>query len=71
MAGESIVSLEIGKMVYQIEIAETGQRFAAQADESLLDAALAAGVALPHDCQLGGCGACMTELPFLTPFFLQ
>jgi CDP-4-dehydro-6-deoxyglucose reductase len=49
-------------MVYQIEIAETGQRFAAQADESLLDAALAAGVALPHDCQLGGCGTCRVKV---------
>lgn len=49
-------------MVYQIEIAETGQRFAAQADESLLDAALAAGVALAHDCRLGGCGACRVKV---------
>lgn len=49
-------------MIYQIEIAETGERFAAQADESLLQAASNAGVALPHDCQLGGCGTCRVKV---------
>lgn len=49
-------------MVYQIEIAETGERFDAQADESLLQAAASAGVALPHDCRLGGCGACRVKV---------
>lgn len=49
-------------MGYQIEIAGTGERFVARADESLLQAATTAGVALAHDCQLGGCGTCRVKV---------
>ncbi|MBB2930322.1 2Fe-2S iron-sulfur cluster-binding protein [Paraburkholderia silvatlantica] len=49
-------------MVYQIEIAGTGERFEARADESLLQAATSAGIAIPHDCQLGGCGTCRVKV---------
>lgn len=49
-------------MVYQIEMAGTGERFEARADESLLKAATTAGVAIPHDCQLGGCGTCRVKV---------
>jgi CDP-4-dehydro-6-deoxyglucose reductase len=49
-------------MVYQIEIAGTGERFEARADESLLQAATNAGVLIPHDCQLGGCGTCRMKV---------
>jgi len=49
-------------MVYQIEMAGTGERFEARADESLLQAATSAGVAIPHDCQLGGCGTCRLKV---------
>ncbi|ABE31134.1 2Fe-2S iron-sulfur cluster binding domain protein [Paraburkholderia xenovorans LB400] len=49
-------------MVYQIEMAGTGERFEARADESLLQAATSAGVAIPHDCQLGGCGTCRVKV---------
>lgn len=49
-------------MVYRIEIAGTGERFEARADESLLQAATRAGVKIPHDCQLGGCGTCRVKV---------
>ena len=49
-------------MAYQIEMAETGERFEARADESLLQAATAAGIRIPHDCQLGGCGTCRVRV---------
>lgn len=49
-------------MAYQIEIAETGERFDAAEDESLLQAATRSGVAIPHDCQLGGCGTCRVRV---------
>ena len=49
-------------MVYRIEMAGAGERFEAQADESLLQAATSAGVAIPHDCQLGGCGTCRVKV---------
>lgn len=32
------------------------------ADESILDGALRAGIDLPHDCTLGGCGTCRVKL---------
>ena len=34
-------------------------RFAARAGETLLEAGLRAGVALPFDCRCGGCGVCV------------
>ena len=49
-------------MVYQIEMAGTGERFDARADESLLQAAASAGVRIPHDCRLGGCGTCRVKV---------
>ncbi|HTH61542.1 MAG TPA: 2Fe-2S iron-sulfur cluster-binding protein [Paraburkholderia sp.] len=49
-------------MVYQIEMAGTGERFEARSDESLLQAATSAGIAIPHDCQLGGCGTCRIKV---------
>ena len=48
-------------MNHQVEIAETSERFAAEPGESILDAALRAGVALPYSCQAGNCGTCKCE----------
>lgn len=49
-------------MDYQVEI-EGGATFAADASEdSLLRAALRAGTGFPHECSVGGCGACRYEL---------
>lgn len=42
---------------------EAGTRhLLARADETLLDAGLRAGLALPYDCRNGGCGACRATL---------
>ena len=49
-------------MDYQVEI-EGGATFAADAGEdSVLRAALRAGAGFPHECSVGGCGACRYEL---------
>ncbi len=49
-------------MDYQVEI-EGGARFvAAPSEDSVLRAALRAGIAFPHECSVGGCGACRYEL---------
>lgn len=45
-------------MSYQITVQPSGRQFAAEADESLLDAALRHGLTLPHGCKDGACGAC-------------
>lgn len=49
-------------MDYQVEI-EGGATFAADpAEDSVLRAALRAGTGFPHECSVGGCGACRYEL---------
>ncbi|PTD96631.1 CDP-6-deoxy-delta-3,4-glucoseen reductase [Pseudothauera lacus] len=45
-------------MSFQISLQPDGQQFPATADQSLLDAALAAGLLLPYGCRDGACGAC-------------
>lgn len=49
-------------MAFQITVRETGAHFNVDSDETLLDAALRAGVRIPHDCRLGGCGTCRVRV---------
>ena len=39
-------------MSYQITVQPSGRQFAAEADETLLDAALRQGLTLPHGCRM-------------------
>ena len=45
-------------MSYQITVQPSGRQFVAEADETLLDAALRQGLTLPYGCKDGACGAC-------------
>jgi CDP-4-dehydro-6-deoxyglucose reductase len=45
-------------VTHRVRILDAAQEFAAREDEPLLAAALRAGVKLPHECTLGGCGTC-------------
>jgi terephthalate 1,2-dioxygenase reductase component len=45
-------------MSFQIHIADSDVRFPCTADETLLDAALRAGIELPYSCRKGVCGNC-------------
>lgn len=49
-------------MSYQIMLQPGEERFAADADRSVLDAALDAGLSLPHGCRVGACGACKARI---------
>lgn len=49
-------------MAHRVQVADTGQSFEVSADQTILTAALEAGVPLAHDCQLGGCGTCRIKL---------
>jgi CDP-4-dehydro-6-deoxyglucose reductase len=49
-------------MTYQVEIEPSGHRFSAEADETLLDAALRQGIGLPYGCRNGACGSCIATL---------
>jgi CDP-4-dehydro-6-deoxyglucose reductase len=45
-------------MSHQITVAPGAHRFTAEADETILDAALRGGLTLPYGCRDGACGAC-------------
>lgn len=45
-------------MSYQITVQPSGRSFAAEASETLLEAALRQGLTLPYGCKDGACGAC-------------
>lgn len=49
-------------MVHQIRVADTGERFEAEPDETVLEAALRQQIQLPHACTLGGCGTCRVKI---------
>ncbi len=48
-----------GKAPIQLTLHPGPARVAARPGETLLEAGLRAGVALPYDCRAGGCGLCM------------
>ena len=45
-------------MPYQVSIQPSGHQFTVQDDETILEAALREGFALPYGCRNGACGAC-------------
>jgi len=46
------------RMSHQITVQPSGRQFAAEADETILDAALRHGLTMPYGCKDGACGAC-------------
>jgi CDP-4-dehydro-6-deoxyglucose reductase len=49
-------------MMHQITIRNTGHRFTANPDETVLQAALREGLILPYGCRDGACGSCKGKL---------
>jgi CDP-4-dehydro-6-deoxyglucose reductase len=49
-------------MTHQVTIRNTGHQFPAQEGESVLQAALNAGLVLPYGCRDGACGTCKGKL---------
>ena len=45
-------------MSYQVSVEPSGRQFVAEADETILDAALRQGLTMPYGCKDGACGAC-------------
>jgi len=45
-------------MSHQITVQPSGRQFAAEPDETLLEAALRQGLTMPYGCKDGACGAC-------------
>ncbi len=49
-------------MTYRVHLLEPSSSFDVEAGESVLSAALRAGVPLAYDCRFGGCGTCRIRL---------
>ena len=49
-------------MSFQITIQTSQHQFVAEADKSVLDAALAAGIVLPYSCRSGACSTCKAKV---------
>ncbi|MDB5936616.1 MAG: CDP-6-deoxy-delta-3,4-glucoseen reductase [Massilia sp.] len=45
-------------MTFQITVQPSGHRFECEADETVLAAAIRAGIGLPYGCKNGACGSC-------------
>ena len=48
--------------MHRVAIANCGATIAVAADATILQAALAEGIAYPHGCQMGRCGTCKSRL---------
>ncbi len=45
-------------MTFQVTVKPSGRQFTCEADETILNAAIRAGVGLPYGCKNGACGTC-------------
>jgi CDP-4-dehydro-6-deoxyglucose reductase len=46
----------------RVRVSKSGRNFSVERDQSVLDAALRAGLNLPHSCKSGNCGSCRARL---------
>jgi len=51
----------LNKPLFRIELKSRGIVFECSADQTLLQAAIAANVLLPHGCKAGQCGRCKSK----------
>jgi CDP-4-dehydro-6-deoxyglucose reductase len=49
-------------MTFQVTLAPSGRQFICDEDETILSAALNAGIGLPYGCKNGACGSCKGKL---------
>ncbi len=49
-------------MEYEIQLYPSGRKFLAESEETILQAALRAGVAVPYKCTNGTCGVCLSKI---------
>lgn len=57
----------------RVQLVPGGQKFTVGRNQTVLESALAAGIAFPHDCTVGTCGSCRSRLvsgkvDAITPF---
>jgi CDP-4-dehydro-6-deoxyglucose reductase len=49
-------------MTFQVTVQPSGRQFSCEADETILTAAIRAGVGLPYGCKNGACGTCRGKI---------
>jgi CDP-4-dehydro-6-deoxyglucose reductase len=49
-------------MTFQVTVQPSGRQFTCEADETILTAAIRAGVGLPYGCKNGACGTCRGKI---------
>src|SRR5690606_40580558 len=49
-------------MAAKVRLQPAGREFAVEPDETIIDAAIRQGVALPYGCRSGSCGSCACRL---------
>lgn len=49
-------------MTFQVSVTPSGRQFSCETGESVLAAAIRAGVGLPYGCKNGACGSCKGKL---------
>ena len=49
-------------MTFQITVQPSGHQFQCEPDETVLTAALRAGIGLPYGCKNGACGSCKGKI---------
>ena len=54
--------LKLARHMFQVTVLPLGETFEAEADQTVLSAALAAGVVLPRLCRNGTCRACRCKV---------
>ena len=48
--------------MFKIALADSEQQFSCAADDTIMRAALRAGIGMPYECNVGSCGTCKVEL---------
>jgi naphthalene 1,2-dioxygenase ferredoxin reductase component len=52
----------MSKSSYQVKIGNTGTTISCSASQTVLQAAIAAGIDYPYGCASGNCGVCVSQL---------
>ena len=48
--------------MFKIALADSQEHFSCAADDTIMRAALRAGIGMPYECNVGSCGTCKIEL---------
>lgn len=62
MAADKPAAAQLGRRTFMVRISNTGQEFACASGQTILHAAVSAGIDYPYACASGNCGTCVSQL---------